>query len=257
MPINHGSFMASLCHHEAQWYLMSHCLMEATSKVYSPKKAWAFALAYFSLLLLLSCLAGTPQRLFAQPIVTFEQLADLRWWLTLVLSLSVTTIVYGGYWSFHTLRFGRKMRFGWQLMFGSAWGLFIGLWMLSLVSFGRSLVSNVPLAFLLSFGLIAIWQALVQSYFWSVYVAPEHDTPSSNRVKVPRCHVPHLAISLMFYFLFGNGVIFIFLQVLALSITSVAMRMPVWWELSAQLPATTRPGLFGLPRTHGWEEKNG
>lgn len=226
--------------------------MATGSKVYSPRSAWLFAFAYFGLLLVLSYLAGTPQRLVEQPIVTLAQLADWRWWLAFVVSLSVTTIVYGGYWSSHTLRFGRKLRLGWQTLFGSAWGLLIGLWMLSLVSFSRNLVGNGALAALLAFAFISIWQAMVQSYFWSVYVAPEHDTPLSNKTKVPRCHVPHLAVSLLFYFLFGNGMIFIFLQVLALSITSVAMRMPVWWERSPQLPATTKPGLFGLPRTHGW-----
>lgn len=227
--------------------------MAARLKVYSPKRAWCFALAYFALLFLLSIFVGLPQRLLVQPVVTGDQLADWRWWLAFVISIAVTATVYGGYWSSHTLRFDRQLRFGWQASFGSLWGFFIGLWMLSLVSLSRNFVGNGFFSVLLSFGVISVWQALAQSYFWSIYIAPEHDTPLTNKTKVPLCHIPHLAVSLSFYYLFGNGWLFVFLQALALSITSVAMRMPVWWERSPQLPATTKPGMFGMPRTHGWQ----
>jgi hypothetical protein len=43
------------------------------------------------------------------------------------------------------------------------------------------------------------------------------------------------------------------LQVLCLVITSLAMRMPPWWDRTPQRPVTTRPGLLGLPRTQGWQ----
>lgn len=229
--------------------------MTAAIPSYSPKRAWGVALTYLGLLLVLSMLSGTPQRLLLQPFITLNQLLDWRWWFAFVGSLAVTIYVYGIYWSSHTLLFGRRIRAFWQVLFGSMWGLAIGLWMLSLYSFSNAWVSNAPLRALLAFALISVWQAFAQSYFWGVYVTPEHDTPRSNRTKVARCHIPHLVFSLLFFALFGNGLLFVLMQMLALSITSVAMRMPVWWERSPQLTATTKPGLIGLPRTHGWEGK--
>jgi hypothetical protein len=221
---------------------------------YSPRRAWALAGVYLLLLLVLSGLAGTPARLLAQPLLTAAQLRDPFWWLLLLASVAVTSEVYGRYWRRHTLRFGRRLRPLPQAAFGLAWGFSLGLWMVSLLQLSQAWLPPLPPlpAALLGFSLISVWQAFSQSYFWGVYVTPEHDTPRSNRTKVGRCHVPHLAISVLFLTYGGNGALFIALQMLALTITSVAMRMPVWWEPTPQQPPTCRPGLLGLARTHGW-----
>lgn len=232
--------------------------MLPASRTFQPWRAWCLAGGYLLLLTLISALAGTPQGLISQPVVTQAQLRDPCWWGMLLASLLITLEAYGLYWSRHTLRFERPLRPLAQLVFGLASGLALGLWMLTLVSWARLCLpgdgaDGAP-ALLLAFGLISLWQALAQAYFWGVHVMPEHDTPASNRSKVWRCHVPFMVAGLLFLGVQGNGALFVGLQILALVITSFAMRMPAWWDLSAQMAATTRPGWFGLPRTHGWQD---
>lgn len=224
---------------------------------YHPLRAWLLASVYLGLLTTLSSVAGTPQWLIRQPLATSAQLADPRWWGLLLACLFLVVQTYGFYWRRHTLLFGRVLRPLPQAAFGLAWGLALGLWMLTLVGWARHWLpgegaAGLP-ALLLAFSLISLWQALAQSYFWGVYVTPEHDTPASNRSKVWRCHVPFLASGLLFLGLYGNGALFVGLQVLCLVITSLAMRMPPWWDRTPQQAVTTRPGLLGLPRTHGWQ----
>jgi hypothetical protein len=224
---------------------------------YRSLRAWRLAGIYLLLLVAVSTLAGTPQGLMRQPIATAAQLGNPRWWALLLACVLLTLEVYGRYWPRHTLRFGRPLRPMAQAGFGLAWGLALGLWMLTLVGWARHWLpgggaAGLP-ALLLAFTLISLWQALAQSYFWGVYVTPEHDTPASNRSKVWRCHVPFLASGLLFLGAYGNGALFMGLQVLCLVITSLAMRMPPWWDRTPQRPVTTRPGLLGLPRTHGWQ----
>jgi len=227
------------------------------SRHYNPLRAWRLAAIYLGLLTTLSWLAGTPQGLIRQPLTTGAQLADPRWWALLLACVLLTVEAYGLYWPRHTLRFERPLRPLAQAGFGLAWGLALGLWMLTLVRWARDWLpghgaAGVP-ALLLAFALISLWQALVQSYFWGVHVTPEHDTPASNRSKVWRCHVPFLASGLLFFGAFGNAALFVGLQVLCLVITSLAMRMPPWWDRTPQRAVTTRAGLLGLPRTHGWQ----
>ena len=225
-------------------------------RTYQPLRAWRLAGAYLLLLTALSSLAGTPQGLLRQPLATAAQQANPLWWVLLLACVLLTLEAYGLYWPRHTLRFGRPLRPLAQAGFGMGWGLALGLWMLTLVRIAHHWLpgdgaAGVP-ALLLAIGLISLWQSLVQSYFWGVHVTPEHDTPASNRTKVWRCHVPFLASGLVFLWCYGNAALFVVLQMLCLAITSLAMRMPVWWERSAQRAVTTRPGLLGLPRTHGW-----
>lgn len=224
---------------------------------YSPAKAWRFAAVYWVLLLGMSALAGTPQRLLSQPLATGQQLHSLSWWGSLLAATAVTLWVYAGDWRRHTLRFGRRIRPLIQSAFGLCWGVSLGLWMLTLIHWASGWPSEQnggkEIAFLTSFTLISIWQALIQGYFWGVYVAPEHDTPASNRSKVWRCHIPHLLASLLFFFLQGNAALFIALQITSLVLMSIASAMPPWWDRTPQRAATVRPGLFGLLRTHGWE----
>jgi hypothetical protein len=228
-----------------------------TDRPYIPAKAWRLAGVYWLLLLGMSARAGTPQRILNQPLATDQQLHSLSWWGWLLASAGVTLWVYGVAWPRHTLRFGRQIRPITQSAFGLCWGVPLGLWMLTLTHWASTWQSGPsgsrPIAFLISFALISIWQAFAQSYFWGVYVAPEHDTPASNRSKVWRCHIPHLLASLLFFFLQGNAVLFIILQITSLALMSVAAAMPPWWDKTPQRAATVRPGLLGMLRTHGWE----
>ncbi len=229
--------------------------MSSSARSYHPLRAWRLAAVYLGLLTALSALAGTPQWLIRQPVATMAQLADPRWWALLLACLLLTLEAYGVYWRRHTLLFDRPLLPLSQAGFGLAWGLALGLWMLTLVRWARQWLPGegaaAGAALLLAFALISLWQVLAQSYFWGVHVTPEHDTPTSNRNKVWRCHLPFLASALLFLGIYGNAALFVGLQMLCLVITSLSMRMPAWWDPSPQQPVTTRAGLLGLPRTHG------
>jgi len=231
--------------------------MPRLSRTYCPQRSWRLAGLYLLLLAILSTAAGTPQELIRSPLVTALQWRNPLWWFLLTGSWLITYAAYGIYWPRHTLLFNRSSRPWTQAGFGISWGLILGLWMITLMRWAKVWLPGegakaLP-GFILGFGMISLWQALTQSYFWGVYVAPEHDTPVSNKRKVWVCHAPHLLGSLTFLFMFGNGALFTVLQMYALALTSLAMRMPAWWEKSPQKASTTRPGMLGLPRTHGWQ----
>lgn len=77
-----------------------------------------------------------------------------------------------------------------------------------------------------SFASIATFSSLWHSQFWDRYVAPEHNDPAWNLRKF--AHVPSLAATLCLLTLNGNALIFVLLQILALSVSSLVLRMPGW-----------------------------
>jgi hypothetical protein len=153
---------------------------------YRSLRAWRLAGIYLLFLVAVSTLAGTPQELIRQPLATAAQLADSRWWALLVACVLLTLEAYGHYWPRHTLRFGRPLRPLAQAGFGLAWGLALGLWMLTLVGWARHWLpgegaAGLP-ALLLAFTLISLWQALAQSY---PSTTPPH--PTAARCGVAMC----------------------------------------------------------------------
>ena len=61
-----------------------------------------------------------------------------------------------------------------------------------------------------------------------------------------------MTVTLTYLVIYGNVAIFVGLQTLALVTATIAMRLPVFWDKSPQRPATTSPGIFGLPRASGY-----
>ena len=220
---------------------------------YTPQRAWGLAFLYLSLLVFFSSIARVPQQILFQ--AQQENLLidnNLSYWLFFIICVCVTAYVYGIYWCHNTLIFGRRLHLFWQTVFGATWGIATGLWMITLTNIASNITNGDAIrTYLLAFFAISLWQALAQSHFWGVYIAPEHDTVLTNKQKVWRAHVPHLCTSLLFLILFNSEIMFIALQMLALILTSIGLRMPVWWDTTAQQPPSTRKGLFGLPRTAG------
>ena len=232
--------------------------MKFLSSRYSVKRAWILAILYVAMLIGLSFITGVPQKLVEnkQIIREFTQ-KGFEYWITLLISLAISSYAYGIYWCKHTLRFGRRLYPFWQSLFGATWGLATGLWMLGIVNIAGLISNSQPIIlYFVSFIAISLWQALAQSHFWGVYISPEHDTEYSNRQKVWRAHVPHLACSLVLPVFFNAQLSFIGLQVLALVLTSIGLRMPVWWDKEKQVPPTLKKGLWGLPRTSGVKISN-
>jgi hypothetical protein len=220
---------------------------------YSPRGAWIRATIYSAACWAVATLTGTTQRVFGETIATQDQLSNWRWWLFLAAAVATILVAYIGVWANNTLIFDRPRRWGAQIGFGLLWGSGSGMWLATLYVLADRTDWPRWGVWLLAFGLISVWQAFWQDLYWDVYVAPEHDTPASIKLKVPTTHIPNILVTLTFLVAYDNVAIFAILQGSALLIASIAMRMPAWWETRPVLAANTEPGLFGLPRCKGWE----
>ena len=227
--------------------------MLRSMRTYSPRRAWLLAIGYSGACWLVATLVGTTARVFDDPPATSEQLHDWRWWISVGIAVATIGVAYGVVWSSDTLVFDRQRHLGSQVLFGVIWGSGSGLWLATLFVLSDRTGWAPWAVWLLTFGLISLWQALWHNLCWDVYVAPEHDTPESIRRKLPRTHLPNILVTLSFLVAYENFAMFVLLQTTALVISAVAMRFPPWWEKHPVLAATTEPGLFGLPHATGFE----
>ena len=139
--------------------------------------------------------------------------------------LLVVVVAYGVIWPLGTYTLDRP-RDPVSAGFGLLWGfceaqlLLSGYRLVELL--GLSRFWTVALAFLLLSAFQGIWHAA----YWDRKVAPEHNVPEWNARKVVLCHVPNLAATLTHYAVYGSELWFVVFQVVALTLSSVAMRFP-------------------------------
>jgi len=119
-------------------------------------------------------------------------------------------------------------------VFGLLWGsssgqLFLAVW-LTANRFGWPAWS----AWLVTFGVLAAWQPNFHNIYWDHYIAPEHDTPLTQRIKAIGCHIPNLAITLTYLALWDDYLIFVSFQVVACVSAAVGMRFPAPWVASGE-----------------------
>ena len=148
-------------------------------RTYSPRRAWLLAVGYSGACWLVATLVGTTARVFEDPLATSEQLHNWRWWISVGISVATIGVAYGVVWSNDTLVFDRQRHLGSQLLFGVMWGSGSGLWLATLFVLSDRTGWAPWAVWLLTFGLISLWQALWHNLCWDVWVAPEHDTPES------------------------------------------------------------------------------
>lgn len=212
--------------------------------IYDPKLAWLRAGLYFCACWLISYLTGAMELLLASPVFTSAQLANPGWrWFTAGMYAFIL-LAYPGVWVYFTVLFQRQRNTLVSGLFGLVWGastgqLFLSVWLvagkLGLPAWGTWLVTFVVLA---------LHQPNWHSIYWDHYVAPEHDTPLTQKIKALGCHVPNLAISLTHLALYGNYAIFVSVQVIACTAAAIGMRFPAPWD---------QPSAMNLaPRSKGW-----
>lgn len=222
---------------------------------YIPVIAWLRAGIFFCLFYLISWGTGTMKVILNSPIATSEQLADKRWWIWVIGLVVFILVAYWGIWARYTIRFDRKLDLFPQIVFGLLWG----------TAFGQSLLSlwRIPQLLapawekwqqgLLAYVIIGVWQWFLMDMYWDIYISPEHDSPKSIKLKTMCTHIPNVTLCLIFLALYGNLVIFIALQTLALVGCSINMRMPAPWSIEKTPPARREQSMFwGLPRCGGY-----
>ncbi len=220
--------------------------------LFSPAAAWLRAYLYFAACALFAHVTGALAALLNSSAVPAA--GGLPWLISSAALLLFVAFAYGVLWSRWTLRFNRKLDVIPQLVFGLSWGVayalsFLGFWHLAL-----NLGHGWPMwgVFLLAYTLISLWQVLWQDLVWDIYVSPEHDTPWTTKVKVPCTHIPNITLSLVYFAYFDAYWGFVISQVVALTLCSIAMRMPAPWSKEATPAATRHPFVFGLSHGGGY-----
>lgn len=203
--------------------------------IYYPKLAWLRGGIYFCCCYLLSYWTGAMRLLVESPLATPEQLADPAW-LAFTAGLVVFILAaYPGVWVYFTPVFERRKNTLASAVFGFLWGsssgqLFLSIWLLwgklGLPEWGTWIATFLTLA---------AYQPNWHNIYWDHYIAPEHDTPMTQKIKALGCHIPNLAIGLTHLTFYDNYAIFALAQVVACVSAAVGMRFPAPWVAPSAL----------------------
>lgn len=219
---------------------------------FRPAAAWNRAGIYVGICWIVSSATGVLDRILHSPVATAQQLDNPAWWVWTLGSLLLIVCCYWGIWIRWTLTFDRPRNLPVQIAFGLLWGSGSGQLFASALSLAERGTYPGWLAWLIAYAAIAVWQGLWQDLYWDIWVAPEHDTPKSIKLKVPASHIPNVTVTLTYLALYRNEAIFVGLQALALTAASVGMRFPAPWERRAVLAPRVEPGPFGRPHAAGF-----
>lgn len=214
--------------------LLAQVFLQARNRhaehVHSPPLAWMRAGLYFSVVLVVSWLAGVLPVLLHAPLVRPGQVADAGWLVLTALCVALVVWGYVVWWPRGTLTHGRRRYPLTQLGFGFAWGCCTAqvplvLWaIVEEFGFGRW-PSAVAVLFLLSG-----YSQLYQSGWWDIHVSPPHNVRAWNAKKVLFGHLPFLVGTLAHLALYGNAALFVLLHAAAMACSALAMRFPPFWE---------------------------
>jgi hypothetical protein len=167
--------------------------------------------------------------LVESPIATAEQLASPTWIAFTVGLVVFIFAAYPGVWVYFTPVFERRKNTAMSAIFGFLWGsssgqLFLSIWIL----WGKL---GMPAwgTWLATFLTLAAYQPNWHNIYWDHYIAPEHDTPLTQKIKALGCHIPNLAIGLTHLTFYDNYAIFAGAQVIACVSAAVGMRFPAPW----------------------------
>jgi hypothetical protein len=199
---------------------------------YAARPAWIRAGIYFCCCWLLSYASGGMDLIVHSPIATSAQLSDPKWIACTLGAYGFIFMAYSVVWVRYTVRFERPRKPLMSTVFGLLWGsssgqLFLAVWLIS-----NNIVGNERGAWILTFAVLAAWQPNFHNIYWDHYIAPEHDTPLTQRIKALGCHIPNLAITLTYLAAFDNYLIFVSFQVVACVSAAAGMRFPAPWATS-------------------------
>jgi hypothetical protein len=203
--------------------------------IYYPKLAWLRAGMYFCCCYLLSYWTGAMELLVTSPVATPGQLADPNWRLFTVGVYTFIVVAYAGVWSYFTPVFERQSNRLVSAAFGFLWGsssgqLFLSIWLL---------VGKIGMpdwgTWLVTFLILGAYQPNWHNVYWDHFIAPEHDTPMTQKIKALGCHIPNLAIGLTHLTLYDSYFVFVSAQVIACVSAAVGMRYPAPWVAPSAL----------------------
>lgn len=219
---------------------------------YAARPAWLRAGIYFCICYLLSYASGGMELILTSPVATAEQLSNPAWIAWTIGAFAFIAVAYGYVWVRYTVVFDRARTPWVSALFGFLWGsssgqLFLAVWLVA----DRTELPTVGV-WVVTYLVCAAWQPNWHSSYWDHYIAPEHDTRFTQKVKALGCHIPNLAICLTFLALYENYALFVALEVLACIPPAIGMRFPAPWAVSGPLDFARRNDAR-VPRCIGYE----
>ena len=197
--------------------------------IYYPALAWLRAGMYFCSCWLLAYWTGALRLVVESPVATPEQLANPNWVIYTAGVYAFILVAYAGVWSYFTPVFERKRNTLVSGIFGALWGSSSGLLFLSVWLLAGKLGLPTWGTWLVTFLVLGGYQPNWHNIYWDHYIAPEHDTPMTQKIKALGCHIPNLIITLTYLALYDNYLIFVSAQVIACASAGIGMRYPGWW----------------------------
>lgn len=212
--------------------------------VHSPPLAWMRAGLYFSVVLVISWVAGVLQVVVHAPCVSPEALASPLWRGLTLLWLVAVIWGYVWLWPRGTLTYDRRLHLVPQALFGLCWGCCSGLLTLAMWAVVEEFGFARWVTALVVFFLLSGYGQIYQSGWWDIHVSPPHNIRATNARKVLFGHMPFLLIALTHFTLFGNARVFVGFHALALACSAVAMRFPPFWAKDG--PVVSRETALGV-----------
>ena len=208
--------------------------------VYHPRLAWLRAGLYFCACLLVSLWSGVLAGLLDAPIATAEQQASPAWWAFVLVYAVVIVVGYVVIWPHGTFTDGRRHHGALSLAYGSFWGLCQGLWFLTLWAWAEKTGLAAGWVAVISYLLIGGYNGVWHRFFWDLHVSPPHNYTEWNARKVLLCHTPNLLLGLCLLAFYGNGALFVLMQMIALAASAWFMRFPAPWDDYTAVPGQER-----------------
>jgi len=227
---------------------------------FSATPAWIRGGIYFSICWLLSYFSGGLEKILTSPLWTQANLDNTSWIAYTALCFGFIFMAYSVLWVRFTVRFDRKKYNGSAIVFGILWGsssgqLFLATWLIAtkaVSGIDATWVNKPVLAWVIAWSLMGIWQPNFHGIYWDHYIAPEHDTALTQKVKALGCHVPNLIITLIYLAIYQNFAIFVLLQVIACVSATTGMHYPAPWAKSSPHDFAERTQGTKIPRCTGY-----
>lgn len=202
--------------------------------------AWLRAFIYFGGCLVVSALTGVMDVIAVSGLPTMGA-KSAGWHITLDAWLIIVLVGYLGVWRRGTVTLGRK--YYWTAIpFGLLWGFSEAQLMLGFWSLAEMTGLSVLWVGVITYVLVSLFNSALHIVFWDTYVAPGHNITEWNIKKVSFAHTPNLLLGLIFLGLYGEPLIFVLVQTLALTLCTNIMRFPPFWPTEAHGIPVVRGG---------------
>ena len=228
------------------WFTLMRLNASRPANVYDPQRAWLRAILYFFACFLISWLSGVLNFLLNKPFALNNQTSSLIWWIGTGGLLIIVGYGYGVVWRQGTVFHGRQLAIGSTLLFGILWGLSTGQLLLSIWALIEKIDLGIIAATIGTCICGGMLNGLWHAKYWDIKVAPDHNIIETNTRKILLAHTPNLTLSVIHMAIFANPHIFVLTQVIALTISALAMRFPPFYGPSAAMVAQHDPR--GRPR---------